>query len=109
MVSEHGSTLGLDGSCVGHAFLLVAYVFSILVVYMWLMHPRCVGHGGSGVAMEVLTMLLSTCCHDCMIGYVLFFLMYFPFMLSCMMLRVVHAFISYSRVTYWSCFGVIRV
>ena len=73
MVLEHGSTLGLDGQCVGHAFMLVAYVFSMLVVYMCCLHPCCVGHGG--VAMEVLMVLFSTCFHDCMIGYVLFMLM----------------------------------
>ena len=59
MVSEHGSTLRLDGKCVYHAFMLVAYVFSILVVYMCLLHPCCVGHGGIGVSMEGLMVLLS--------------------------------------------------
>lgn len=34
VVSEHGSPLGLAGQCVGHAFISVAYVFSMLVVYM---------------------------------------------------------------------------
>ena len=34
MVSEHGSTLRLDGRCVGHAFKSVAYVFSMLEVYV---------------------------------------------------------------------------
>ena len=59
VVSERGSTLGLDGWCVGHAFMLVAYVFSMLVFYMCLFHSCCVGHGGNGVTMEVLMMLLS--------------------------------------------------
>ena len=78
MVSEHGSTLGLDGQCVGHDFMLVAYVFSMLVVYMWVLHLCCVSHGGSGFTMEVLMVLLSTCCHECMTSYVLFTLMYCP-------------------------------
>lgn len=34
MVSEHGSPLGLDGWCVGHAYILVAYVSFMLVVYV---------------------------------------------------------------------------
>jgi len=32
VVSEHGSPLRLDGLCVDHAFMLIAYVFLILVV-----------------------------------------------------------------------------
>ena len=40
MVSKHVSPLGLDGQCVGHAFMLVTYVFPILmahvlVAYAW--------------------------------------------------------------------------
>ena len=57
MVSEHGSTLRLDGWCVDHAFMLVACVCSMFVAYMCLLHPCCVGHGGSGVAMEGLMVL----------------------------------------------------
>lgn len=34
VVSEHGSPLRLDGMCVGHAFMSVAYVFLILVVHV---------------------------------------------------------------------------
>lgn len=30
MVSEHGSPLGLDEWCVGHAFMPVTYVFLVL-------------------------------------------------------------------------------
>ena len=55
MVLKHSSTLGLDGMCVGHEFMLVAYVFLMLVVYvlvsfglmiyMSLMHVHA-PHGG---------------------------------------------------------------
>ena len=76
MVSEHGSTLGINGRCVGHAFILVAYVFSMVVVYMCSLHRCCVGNCGSSVTMEVLGVLLSTCCHACMPGYVLIMLVY---------------------------------
>ena len=41
VVSEHGSTLGLDGRCVGHAFMLVTYVFLILVVYVLVAYAWC--------------------------------------------------------------------
>ena len=34
MVSEHDSPLGMDERCVGHAFMSVAYVFLILMVYV---------------------------------------------------------------------------
>ena len=34
MVSEHGSPLILDGLCIGHAFMSVAYVFLTLVVHV---------------------------------------------------------------------------
>lgn len=59
MVLEHDSTLGLDGKCVGHGLMLVAYVFCMLVVCLFFFHLNCVGHGGSGVDMEVLVMLFS--------------------------------------------------
>lgn len=34
MVLEHGSPLGLDGLCAGHAFMSVAYVFLMFVLHM---------------------------------------------------------------------------
>jgi len=34
VVLEHGSPLGLDGQCVGHAYMLVAYVFLMLAIYV---------------------------------------------------------------------------
>ena len=74
MVLEHGSTLELDGLCVGHAFMSIYYVFSHPCC-MWLLPLHCVGHGGSGVAMEVLMMLFSTCYHECMTECVLFLFM----------------------------------
>ena len=42
MVSEHGSPLGLDGWCVGHAFMSVAYMCSLC---LWFMCLLCM-HGG---------------------------------------------------------------
>ena len=109
MVLEHGSTLRMDGKCVDHAFMLVSYVFSMLVVYMCFFHPCCVSNGGSGVAMEMLMVLLSTCCHKCMIGYVFLMLMYCLCMFAYILLHIVHAFLAYARLTYWSFFGVIHV
>ena len=64
MVPEHGSTFKLDRWCVGHAFILIVYVFSY-ICSMGVFLPFCVGHGGSGVTMKVMMMLLSTCCHVC--------------------------------------------
>ena len=97
MVSEHGSTLGLYGQCVDHAFMLVSYVFSMLVVYMCLFHMCCVGHGDNGVAMEVLMVLLLACCHECMTGYVLLILLYCSCTLAYILLHIVHAFLVYAR------------
>ena len=34
VVSKHGSPLRLDGLCLGHAFMSVAHVLIILMVYM---------------------------------------------------------------------------
>ncbi len=34
VVSEHGSPLGLNGRCIGHEYMSVAYVFFMLVVYV---------------------------------------------------------------------------
>ena len=51
VVSEHGSTLGVDGKCVDHAFMLVSYVFSMLVVYVCLFHFHGVGRGCNNFAM----------------------------------------------------------
>ena len=94
---KQGLTLVPDGWCVGHVLMLVEYVFSMFLVHMCLLHPCCVGHGGSGFAMEVLMLLLSTRCHKCMIGYALLFLMYCSCMLSYMFLHIVHAFLFYAR------------
>jgi len=33
VVSEHGSPLGLDGRCLGHAYMSVAYILLMLVIY----------------------------------------------------------------------------
>ena len=41
MVSEHGSTLRLDGWCIVHAFMLVAYVFLMLVVHVFITFSEC--------------------------------------------------------------------
>lgn len=41
MVPEHGSPLGLDGLCVGHAFMLVACVLIILVLYVLISYAWC--------------------------------------------------------------------
>ena len=51
VVSEHGSTLGLDGWCVGHAFMSFAYMCSPC---LWSMYFLCMhggDHGCSGVTM----------------------------------------------------------
>ena len=94
MVSEHGSTLGLDGWCVGHAFMSISYVFSYPCC-MWLMHPCCVDNGGSGVTMEVVMVLSSIFFHECIIDCELFSLMYCSCMLSYMFLHIVHEFLVY--------------
>ena len=107
MVSKHHSTLGLDGWHVDHAFMLIASICSMCVVYMCLLHLCCVGHGG--VTMEVLMVLLSTCCHECMTRYARLLLMYCSCTLVYILLHIVHAFLAYARVTYWSHFGVIHV
>ena len=41
MVSKHVSCLGLDGWCVGHAFMLIAYVFLKLVVHVLVAFSWC--------------------------------------------------------------------
>ena len=41
MILEHGSTLVLDERCVGHAFLLVAYVFFMPMVYVFVASVLC--------------------------------------------------------------------
>ena len=41
VVSEHGSPLRLDGRCVGHALILVAYVFLMLVVHVLVAFEWC--------------------------------------------------------------------
>lgn len=38
MVSKHGSTLGFDEQCVYHAFMLVAYMCSLFLLYMYFLH-----------------------------------------------------------------------
>ena len=97
MVSENGSNLVLDGQCVDHAFMLVSYVFSMLEVHICLLYLCCVGHGGSGVTTEVLMVLLSTCCHECMTGYGLLALMYFSCMCAYIFLHIVYALLVYIR------------
>jgi len=41
VVLEHGSRLGLDGWCVGHAFISVSCVFSMFVVYVLVVYAWC--------------------------------------------------------------------
>ena len=41
MVSKNGSTLELDGWCVGHVFLMVSYVFIIPMVYVLVASVLC--------------------------------------------------------------------
>ena len=41
MVLEHGSPLGLDGQCVGHALMSVSYVFSMIVFYVLVAYAWC--------------------------------------------------------------------
>ena len=74
--------------------------FHMCFSYLWcmcLLRPCCVGHGGDGVTMEVLMVLLSTCCHECMTSYVLFLLMYCLCMLAYMLLHVVYELLVYAR------------
>ena len=76
---------------------------------MFLLHLCSVGHGGSGVSMEVLMELLLTCCHEYMTSYVLLMLVYYSCTLAYILLHIGHALLAYDRVIYWSCFGVICV
>ena len=62
MISEHGSTVGLDGWCVGHVSLLVGYVFLIPMVHVLVAFvfcwPWCLWcrHGSvDGVVVNVLS------------------------------------------------------
>ena len=41
MVSGHGSPLGLDGWCFGHALMEVAYMFLILVFHVLIAFVWC--------------------------------------------------------------------
>jgi len=41
VVSDHGSPLGLDGQCVGHAFMSVAYVLFLQVIYFLISYAWC--------------------------------------------------------------------
>jgi len=41
VVSEHGSSLALDGRCVGHACMSDAYVFLMLVVHVLVAFAWC--------------------------------------------------------------------
>jgi len=42
VVSEHGSPIGMDRRCVGHAFISLTHVFSSLW-YMCLLHMHGIG------------------------------------------------------------------
>ena len=64
---------------------------------MWLLRLHCVGHGGSGVFMEVLMMLLLICCHKYMIYCVLFMFMHCACTFSYILLYVVYAYLGYAR------------
>jgi len=50
VVLGHGSNLGLDGLCVGHACMSIACVYRTLAFYV-LVAFHDVVHGGSDVAM----------------------------------------------------------
>ena len=63
----------------GSVLIMQLCWFRMFLVCLWCMclfHPCCVGHGGSGVAMEVLIVLLLTCYHECMASYVILMLVY---------------------------------
>ena len=96
MLSKHGSTLGLMGGVL-IMHLCWFHVFIMLVVHICLLHPCFFGHGGSGVAMEVLIVLSSTCYHEYMIGYLLLNIMYCSCILSYVFLHIVYAFLVYDR------------
>jgi len=51
VVPKHGSPFGLDGQCVGHAFMLVAYMCSIFLWSMYLFHMHGSVHSCIGAAM----------------------------------------------------------
>jgi len=51
VVSKHGSPLGLDGWCVGHACMLVAYMCSLCLCSMYFLCRHGGGHGCSGLTM----------------------------------------------------------
>ena len=57
MVSENGSPLGLDGMCVGHAFMSVACKSLMLALHV-LVALHGVDHACSDVAMWKLRLLL---------------------------------------------------
>ena len=57
MVSEHGSPLGLDGRCVGHACMSVACV-SLTLAFHVLVALCNVDHGCSKVVMRSLMLIL---------------------------------------------------
>jgi len=68
--------------------------------YLWcicLLHPCFVGHGGSGVPMEVFMVSLSTCGNVCMTDYLFFMFVYSPCKLSYILLHVVYALLFYAR------------
>ena len=69
----------------------------MLVVYMCLLQPCCVGHGGIGVTMDGLMVLWSTCCHVYMIDCVLFMLMSCACTPAYILLHIEYALLVYAR------------
>lgn len=65
-------TLSLGG-CVCHAFMSVSHVSIILECVL---HMHGVGHVHSDVSMGMTMSLCEACCHDYMIGHMLFVLAY---------------------------------
>lgn len=76
MVSDHDSTLRIDGTCVVHYFLLVPYVFLIPRFYALVASGFCcpwwqMCHHGhvDGVVVNMLLLMLVYC--SCMLAYIL--------------------------------------
>ena len=84
----------------GGVLIMIFCWFYICFSQLWcmcLLHLFFLGHGGGGVTMEVLMVWFSTCCHECMISYVLFMLMYCSCTLAYILVHVVYAFLVYAR------------
>ena len=100
MVLEHGSPLGLDGQCVGHAFMLVTYVFLILVAYGLVAYAWCCSWSHLCHHVKVYGVVVGCDCHECMSVMHCY---------ACQCLHVVMHALSWLRLLYMRSFYAVCV